>query len=187
MPKTQIKFEKIRCSKKAQFFIFTAVILCLLIYALFAMRAESYYVEGSDFELLHKNFVLEAEEVINKAVYEEENLTFEFDDFVQSYLGFAAKEANISIFYALIKDDIYLKNNFPWNLTITTYFYNKTQGNFILHTNIIIPKNITSFAIDIDNDGKNDYLFTIKNKPIELKLLFYSAENNRIQIYAYDR
>jgi hypothetical protein len=185
--KIDINFEKIMYNKKAQFFIFAAVIICLLIYALFAMRTQSYYVESSDFEILHKNFVLEAENVINKAVYEEGNLTFEFEDFVQSYLSFAAKEANISLFYALIKDDIYLKNNFPWNLTITTYFYNKTQENFILSSNLTIPRNITSFAVDINDDGKNDYLFLIKNNPIELKILFYSAEKDRIQIYAYDR
>jgi hypothetical protein len=183
----RIKFKIIKFNKRAQFFIFAAVVLCLLIYALFAMRTESYYVESSNFEIMHKNFILEAEEVINNAVYEEKNLTYEFEDFVRTYLDFASKELNVSIFFALIQDNIYLKGNFPWNLTITTYLYNKTQESFVLFNNLTIPKNITSFSIDINNDGKNDYWFTIKNNPIELKLLFYSAENNKIQIYAYDR
>ncbi|MEM2121875.1 MAG: hypothetical protein QXU20_04430 [Candidatus Woesearchaeota archaeon] len=185
--KVNFKIFRTNLKKKAQFFIFAAVIICLLIYSLFAMRAESYYAESSKFETLHKNFILEAEKVLNKAVYEEENLTYEFDYFVQNYLDYATKEANISLFYALIKDDIYLKNYLPNNITIKTYFYNKTQQIFILSDNLTIMKNITSFSLDMNNDGQHDYWFSIKNKTIELKVLFYSSEKNKIQVYSYDR
>ncbi len=171
-------------NKRGQFFIFTAILICLLLFYLYSMRSSTVFVKSSDFERLHKNFIKEASIVITNSLYNEGNLTLDFQNFTDSFISFAKKQANMTIFYALIHNDIYFKNYFPTSVIVTTFYYNRTDGIFTVLDNFTYPRNISAFSIVINN---KTYKFTVTNNPIELKVLLYSSRAGKKQVYTYDR
>lgn len=158
-----IDLRKINKSKKAQFYLFTAILLCVSAYGLLS-GAPAAKEKNADSEVLASNYFFEAKNVINQALYKESSPSLDADIFTNKFISYAkTKNTDIQIAYLLKNDD-----------KIRAVNYLKNDINIISHNKTIkksesITLNLTNI-ITIRYD-ETDYNYTFTNDTVEFKAL----------------
>ncbi len=157
------KLNFIRNNKKGQFYILTAIIFCSVMFVLLYSRQPAQEV-NSEFSLLYNNYIYEAPIAINNALYENKDISSNFENFTLNFISFA-KEKNIDfkVFYILIHDgktELVNYLNAPVNITSSNLLLNISQKTTMLN-----PGNLT-----IEFEG-NTYSYNITNGPVQYKIL----------------
>ncbi len=93
-------------AKRGQFYILAAVILCIVIFGItVTVNKIDQEVEATDFIGLAQNYVLETPELINYAIYEEEDPSELLIDFTDDFVNYARKRnPNLGLLY-VYKDE----------------------------------------------------------------------------------
>jgi len=150
-------------SKKGQFYLLTAIIFCSVMFMLLYNRQPIPKV-NPEFEKLYNNYIYEVPIAINSAIYENKNLSKNFDNFTINFMTFA-KERNIDfrVFYVLVYDDKlevvnYLKH--VVNITSSNLLLNISQKKVLNKSN--------NFTIEYEG---NIYTYNITNEDVQFKIL----------------
>ena len=159
-------------NKKAQFYIFTAVILSTYLFALVSATSQK-LEESSKFEILKDNFIKVSSTVINSALYSQNNVSEQFNEFSLDFMDYAkTKGIDLELLYILVQDDVEINNYLNKEVKINNYTLNKGQSLIIDKT-----EQITIESYDIDYD------FDISNEPLQLKGILRTEENSNIQVH----
>lgn len=150
-------------NKKGQFYLFIAILLCISAYGLLSPSFNS-KESNSNLNLLGSNYLYEAKNVVNHAIYVKSDPFTDLDEFTSSFISYAkTKNINLEIAYILKKDKTtkvvnYLKDE----LNITTH--NKTIKRYETFT-------LTSTSlINLTYQGIG-YTYSFTNDSVELKAL----------------
>jgi hypothetical protein len=111
---------------KAQFYIITAVIFCVILFVLIYTKG----VVGStdtSFKNVYDNYIYESPNVINSAFYENRNITEEFENYTLSFINYAkTKNINLKIFYIInTKSSTYIGNHLGETINLTDLIISK--------------------------------------------------------------
>ncbi len=163
-------------NKKAQFYLFTAIILCGFALIVLAGGQKKTFPEKS-FSQLDKNYIVEESKVINSGIYTN-NLTDQYDDFAAVFLTYSkTKNPDFGFVYLLSTDNsLVIKNNIAKTINISTPI-----ANFSLADSASRTINKTTFVqISFDN---NKYDFNLSKEGVDSKLLFFMQSKDNIRVY----
>jgi hypothetical protein len=155
-------------AKKAQFYILTAAILCVVVYGAVSRQTIPTYQEDYKFKETVNNFIIEAPVVINHARYSNHNITQALEDFEEDYRDYLdSLDLSFSVVYIIIEQEkLTIRNIYNSTISITTPI-----SSYALPYNEIL-KIEKSDWINIDVNGIT-YNYTLAtNEPLDLKLLF---------------
>ncbi len=150
-------------SKKGQFYLMTAIIFCSVMFILLYNQQPVPKV-NPEFEALYNNYIYEVPIAINNALYENKNLSRNFDNFTSDFMAFAKKQnIDFRVFYALVYEDKievvnYLKHSV--NITNSNLLLNSSQKRVLSKM-----ENLT-----IDYEGST-YTYNITDEDIQFKIL----------------
>jgi hypothetical protein len=164
--------------KKAQFYIFTVIILSALVMVL-SIRGMETTPPKEVFDRLNENFIQEMHIVVNDAINNEKDLPTTINHHIEWFKDYAkTKNIDYEVFYALkISNEMYLFNNMDEGLSI--------EGS---NLDIELEKNQNTdtestdwLRITLDN---NEYLFNM-TKSTSQAGLFRTIDRNNILIKTY--
>lgn len=150
-------------NKKAQFYIFVAILLCVSAYGLISTSTQP-KSKVTDFDVLSKNYISEANNVFNQALYQEKDVAQELDYYTKNFIAYAkTKNTDFKVLYmAKTGNATNIVNYLKKEANITTI-------NQTLNSNSQIKANSTShILIIVDND---EYNYTFSEDENEFKAL----------------
>ncbi|MFP4112118.1 MAG: hypothetical protein ACLFPQ_02090 [Candidatus Woesearchaeota archaeon] len=161
-----MEIKKLFHNKKAQFYIFVAVIFCSLALTLILgnFGARGYKVV---FDKLQNNFVEESGFVVNSALYSGESPNERLKDFIGFYQNYSiSRNVDFRMLYFLVlEDNIYANNLLDSDILVEasgeTYELNSSSE-------IIMPK---YDMLDVTIDGYENRLY-FTNESSQLKMYF---------------
>lgn len=166
--------------KKSQLYLITAITLSVIAFLLSDLPAKTQ--EGSkEPQMLYTNFVYEAPRVLNSAIYQNRNITDDFDDFADKFIYYAGtKNINLSLFYIIVyNNNMTIFNRLGSSANITTDSGKRVLGNM---------ENISMAKKEKISIGFNDvsYPFNINDDETQFKLIFMTRErSNNTEVYVY--
>ena len=171
------KNMRMKGGKKAQFYLFIALILIGVAFAL-ASTQITIKKPAPLFRQLHQNFYSEAPNVINNAILYKKNTTAALEQFTLSYHGYAQTRSPGFGMLTIFADDKVFVHNLLGNQVIVNY-----QGNVALNDKAsrVFPRKGTSLVITAYGIS---YTYAIDEEPVQLHALFRSSNNKDIQIYS---
>lgn len=164
-------------SKKAQFYIFTAIVLIGYVMTI-APSAVTPKKPVSTFRNLHENYVAESPKIINNAMHYDGNVSALFENFSDSFMAYAkTRDPNFGLAYALLYEErIYAKNYLGETINITA--------------------NTTVIGLNSDSKGEaakagtaefnvSGLAYTLKfTEPVQAKVFFRAKKGKEVSIYA---
>lgn len=165
-------------NKKAQFYIFTIIILSALVLVMSLRGAETTPPEKV-FDRLNENFMQEMHVVVNDAINNEKDLLVSISNFIVWFKDYArTKNVNYEAFYALrLGNDMYLFNDMDQGLSVTG-----SNLNLELQENQKTKTNSTNWLkITLNN---NEHLFNL-TKTTSQAGLFRMIDGKNILIKTY--
>ncbi|MBR9690383.1 hypothetical protein GOV08_01735 [Candidatus Woesearchaeota archaeon] len=150
-------------NKKAQFYLFVALILALSAYSLLSPGIVSKQ-RDFDFEEIYNNYIHEGEIVINQALYKNIDIVETFDNYTVNFIEYA-KTKNTDFYVAyIIKEDN----------AVSVVNYLKSKINISSHnTTLDVQKSTTlntTNNIMINYEGQ-DYNYTFSDEYVQFKAL----------------
>lgn len=123
-------------NNRGQLYILAIIILALVIFSI-AMEYNKIVTksEEMDFEQLSKNYITEAQKVINEAIENEDDVSEELSEFTNAFILYAkTKDPNIGMLYMFGNGSgLYMENYLS---TDQAYYKNKTMwpaGSYVLN------------------------------------------------------
>jgi hypothetical protein len=167
-------------NKKAQFYIFTAILL--LTYA-FAISRPTVAPKQpiSSFQSLYKNFLYESPIVVNNALHESGNVSDAYRQFVDDFISFAkTKDPNLRMAYLLVDNGkLVIGNRLKSAINVS-----ENQNSYTVSSNqeltIDKPASVELLVNDIA------YTFSFDESDIQVKALFRKEDQNEVRIYVYE-
>jgi hypothetical protein len=154
-------YKKMISNKKAQFYIFTAIIFSAYAFMIFASSREVFDSPNPVFDEVVENFVLESPKVLNSALYDQVNISGRYQDFVSEFIDYSkSKKLDLGIFYVIKGDNIFLSNNIDSNITIID------NPSYVIQQNNNLSLSSKSF-ITFSYDNLN-YSFNFSTLPLEV-------------------
>ena len=169
---------KITKSRKGQFYLFTSLILIIMLAAIIPKSAPVYEKEDVFLEL-KDNFIAEMPHVVDNALYHNTSVLQSVEMFSANFLNYARQRDHNFGFVIMLRNrnETILMNRLKENVSLKPY------GDPVIElspgqASAVEP--YQSFMLHI-TDGS--YLFSFSEKPqIQLKMLFKSYENDNIYI-----
>lgn len=165
-------------NKKAQLYIFTAIILCSLVFGFVAPKA---FIRKPDktFTNIHKNYMDEAYHVINSAIVNNANVTSRFNSFTLDFLRYTdTKKINFQMLYILTYRDKMELYNSLGNILFST-----TERSFSMANNRTESFDKTD-VVTVAALGES-YEFNITNESIQLKAIFRAGRGDEQKVFVY--
>lgn len=158
-----IKNSLYKTGKKAQFYLFVSILICISAYGLLSTSITA-KEKNTDFDVLSSNYIIESKNVINQALYKRSDPLSEVDAFTLNFIDYAkTKNTNLGITYILKKENkTHIVNYLKYTINITSH--NKT-----INKSASLTLNLSSF-ITLRYD-ETDYNYTFTNDTIEFKAL----------------
>ena len=155
-----------RVQKKAQFYFFAALILIGFVFAIVSNKSNISKRNTRKYENYLENYEEEANIVINNAVYENKNISYELRNYTEYFISYTdSKSLDIGLAY-LYSDDgyIYIVNylNQPFLITPSDITLQKNHETRVNFNETIILK--------YQNESYNFYFS--RSDEIEFKTLF---------------
>ncbi|MBN2422197.1 hypothetical protein JXB41_03135 [Candidatus Woesearchaeota archaeon] len=151
--------------KRAQFYIFAAIILCSVV---FVGTVNKITVEepSKKFQSFYENYLIESSEVINSAIYESRDISEQFKNFTLDFIEYAdSKNVELGILYVLIYPDN--------EAIIVNYLNSEANVDFVYSVPPDTEKIINlgnNFTLEIDDQ---EYYFNVSSgENIKLEFLF---------------
>ena len=167
-------------NKKAQFYIFIAILL--LTYAFAIARPSAAPKEPVPvFKSLYQNFISESPTVINNALHSSGNVSDAYKNFVDTFISFAkTKEPNFRLLYILVNNDkLVVSNRMDSAINATV-----NQNSYQISSNQELTLGKADSADIII--GTNTYSFSFDDTDTQVKALFRKEDKNEVRVYVYD-
>lgn len=177
--KRQKPVVKAVSGRKAQFYIFTAILLCgFALGILIPISAIS--APSKAFKDINSNYVYEAHRAINSALFENDNITERLEYFSDDFLGYASKkDKGFGLVYMLADDDIYVGNHLAENINITA------DGSVIpVAKGEVLMINMTD-SIYLTS-AKDRYRFDFNGSGLRLKVFFKTVKGDDVRVFVED-
>jgi hypothetical protein len=172
-------------NKKAQFYIFTAILL--IAYSMLLLQSYNVVPEASkNFKQVYDNFVFESSAALNNALFEQEDINEEYERFLQSFISYSKmKKLSIEVFSILETGD-------------RVYFSNKMSNSVrIININETIPpdsntyfprSNLSEAVLEVRDDvfHENIYKFTISNEGTDAKAVLRVQKGAKREIFVQE-
>jgi len=160
--KPTIKIKK-RINKKGQFYMITALILCLVTFAAIKSAQKTNIVSSDTFETHVNHLMIESPKVINYALYRNHDVNASFQRFETEYLNYLnAINIELGLIYLInTNNQVMIKNSY--NGTVTT------NSQTIGYKQYIWVDEPNKQIVTVDGI---DYNFNFTDEPVELKMLF---------------
>ena len=153
-------------NKKSQFYMFGAVILISYVFFIVANKSSISTSEVENLEIYLDNYVYEAKIVINNAIYSNENISQELNNYTESYITYAeSKNIGVGIVSLYSNDNqIFVANYLKDSITVNTLtpVLNKAEERVVNYNN----------TITIEYQNETYYYYFSDPEKIELKTLF---------------
>lgn len=153
-------------NKKSQFYMFGAVILISYVFFIVANKSSISTSEVENLEIYLDNYVYEAKIVINNAIYSNENISQELNNYTESYITYAeSKNIDVGIVSLYSNDNqIFVANYLKDSITVNTLtpVLNKAEERVVSYNN----------TITIEYQNETYYYYFSDPEKIELKTLF---------------
>ena len=149
-------------NKLGQFYIITALMLIIPTYALIISQNNNVKERTTNFDILYENYINEAEITINNALYNQENVYSEMEDFTTDFIDYSkTKNIDLKLVYMIKKED---------EIKVANYL--KTE----VKINNLTLKNKETMIINSTNEitlnyEETEYDYIFSNKSIEFKAL----------------
>lgn len=152
--------------KRGQFYLLTALILCLVTFTAIKAAHKTEYNHDERFNELIENFVIEAPRVINYAAYSGYDINHTFSSFEEDFYSYVnSLNAKIWMIYVIHDHDkIMVKNSYNDTVTVNQNTVNAGETYQTQESQLTISLN------------ERDYHFNITSEPVELKVLFIKKE-----------
>lgn len=163
-------------NKKAQFYIFTAILLIGYVMTM-APGAAKPKKPVPTFKNLYQNYMAEAPKVINNALFFDSNVSDSFMNFSDNFLAYAkTRDPNFRFVYALLyKDSIYVKNYLEETINATA---NTTTVGLSSNDYRDVAKAGT-IKLNVSN-----LIYTLYfTEPTQLKAFFRIKKGKEVNIY----
>src|SRR3989338_9540313 len=162
--------------RKAQFYIFTAILLSSMMLAIITSSSRATRPETA-FRELEDNFMAESTVVINSAIYNRTNVSLQYLDFANRFLDYSkSRDSTFSLVYVLAYDNtIDINNRLDEDI-----FVKVDKQNFRLNANErTAVSRVKRVVLTYSN---NDYEFELKGYGAEARALFVSKKEQSIKI-----
>ena len=155
-----------KMNKKGQFYLLTALLLCAFIFVISPGLRKSSTSDNTFIEL-KDNFVAESYDVINYAIYSEDDLSTTYRDYVQKFLKYSARRnVDFGVLYILAYDNRIEIDNY---LNSPVRIYHNEQMLELDHAaSGIINK---TYKLEIEYSQKR-YKFGLNDENVQFKALF---------------
>lgn len=167
--------------KKAQFFIFTAILL--IAYSTLMLQSNKVIPEPSEnFRDVYDNFVYESDKAVNNAVFEQEDIQEEYDRFLDNFKNYAEmKKLRMEIFALVAEgENIYYFNKMETPVTIK-----ETEQIIPAQENTYYARNLTELTIEVPDDvfHENIYKFTLPESDTEVKAVLKVKKGDERELF----
>lgn len=168
-------------SKKAQFFIFTALIL--IGFSTLMLQSNNVVPSPSKtFGVVYDNFVFESNKAVNNAVFEGKDVGEEYGRFLTRFIGYAKmKKLQLEIFAVVAQGDrIYYMNRMEVPVDIFTIDQTIAPG-----TGTYFARNTTELTIKVPDDvfHENIYKLTFPEQETEVKAVLRVRKGSDREIF----
>ena len=152
--------------KKTQFYMFAGVILISYVFFIVANKSSIDTSEVENLEIYLDNYVYEAKIVINNAIYDNKNISYELNNFTNSYITYA-KSKNIGLGIL----SLYSNDN---QIYIANYLNDFVMVNGLTPVLNLAEERVISYNNTVTIEYQNEtYYYSFSNpEEIELKTLF---------------
>ena len=153
-------------TKKAQFYLFAALIFVSAVFLVVANSSSISLREIDDFETYQKNYLHEAKIVINNAIMDNLNISDQLGEYTSEYISYlSSKDIDLGVLILLASEDkIYIDNYLNEPVLISTLGFSLNPGE----------KMSTGFREELEVEYRNEtYSFSFSGSYLtELKTLF---------------
>ena len=164
-----MKIKKL--NRKAQFYIFMALLLSFLVFTIYPSNSSS-MVSTYLFQSISQNYIKEAPKVVNAAVFKKQDIFQIFDNYTKNFISYAAtKNIDLEVAYVIInKTNIKIVNylSVPINILIGSQEENLTSNN-----NVVFNRDIDKLEIKF---AEKNYQYQINEEDLQLKFLIRAEE-----------
>jgi hypothetical protein len=162
---TWIHFSKLH-SKRSQYFVITAVILCTMAVTLVSSNLMG-GKQRTVFDELRDNFATEAYIAINGAIAEDEPLHETFEDFVARFRDYSSsRNVDFNLVYLLMYDEtLYAKNFLADDVDVVSKY---ERFSLLSNSSVSFPAE-DSVEVHLDD---NFYLFAFDDSSVQIRAFF---------------
>ncbi|MFH1668950.1 MAG: hypothetical protein ABIA62_03405 [Candidatus Woesearchaeota archaeon] len=182
MIRTKGIFNMLLNNRKAQFYIFTAVLL--IAYSTLLLQSFDVTPQPSkNFKRVYDNFIFESGAAVNNALFEQVDVVDEYDRFLDSFVSYSKmKKLNIEIFSILELDDrVYLSNKMRNAVTILNIGQTIGPGTDAY----FLRSNLSELVLEVRDDvfHENIYKLDISNEGTDTKAVLRVSQGTKREIF----
>ncbi|HII72362.1 TPA: hypothetical protein HA265_06425 [Candidatus Woesearchaeota archaeon] len=177
--------EKIKHNRKAQFYIFTAIIL--IAYSMLLLQSFSVVPESSKtFRNIYENFKFESSAAINNALFEQADVNDEYERFLDRFISYSKmKKTNIEVFSMLETGDrVYFSNKMNTEVRIININETISPGS----STYFLRSDLSEAVLEVRDDvfHENIYKFTISDEGTDAKAVLRLRKGTKSEIFVQD-
>ncbi|MBW2964058.1 hypothetical protein KY363_01235 [Candidatus Woesearchaeota archaeon] len=169
-------------SKKAQFYIFTA--LMLIGYSTLLLQSFTSVPESSrNFRRAYENFEFESGQVLNNALFAQADVPDEYERFIESFISYSKmKKLNLELVAVLEQGDyVYFINRMESPVTILNLNWTVPSGT----TDYFLRSNLSEAVLEVRDDvfHENIYKFSISGEGTGAKAVLRVGTGSKREIF----
>ena len=185
MKNIRMTISRMRKSRKGQFYLFTAVVL--IAYALLTLQSTAEVSTPSkNFKNVYDNFVFESAAAVNNALYEQEDVSTEYERFIDSFISYSKmKKLDVEVVALLETGDIvYFFNNMQSSVHIININQTLDPGATLSYTRSDLSEAVLEVRDDVFHE--NIYKFSISNAGTDAKAVLKVRKGNNREIFVQE-
>ncbi len=172
-------------SKKAQFYIFTAVVL--IAYSTLLLQSDSVIPESSkNFRNVYDNYIFESSQVLNNALFEQQDTDQEYERFLDQFISYSQmKKLSIEVFSILETEDyVYFSNH----MTNPVHIINVNETVPAGGKTYFLRADLSEAVLEVRDDvfHENIYKFTISQQGTDAKAVLRVKKGAKREIFVQE-
>jgi hypothetical protein len=174
-----------KTNKKAQFYIFTALVL--IAYSTLLLQSAKVATDPThNFKRAYDNFVFESDTVLNNALFSQVDVNQEYEAFLDSFVSYSKmKKLNIEVFSMLETGDyVYFSNKMENPVHIININETISSGT----NTYFLRSNLSEAVLEVRDDvfHENIYKFSISNEGTDAKAVLRVRKGDKREIFVKD-
>jgi hypothetical protein len=171
--------------KKAQFYIFTAIVL--IAYSMLLLQSFNVIPESSEaFRNAYDNFVFESSAALNNALFEQADINQEYERFLDTFISYSKmKKLNIEVFSILETGDrVYFSNK----MSNPVHIINLNESVLPGSNTYFLRSGLSEVVLEVRDDvfHENIYKFTISSQVTDAKAVLRVKKGSKREIFVQE-
>jgi len=177
--------KRLVMKRSGQFYIFTAIVL--IAYSTLLLQASTVVPESSKtFRNAYDNFRFESSQVINNALFEQQDIHTEYERFLDAFISYSRmKKLNIEVFSILETGNrVYFSNKMSNQVHIINLNQTISPGA----DTYFLRSNLSEAVIEVRDDvfHENIYKFTISQQGTDAKAVLRVKKGSKREIFVQE-